>query len=374
VKRILFVATDVGTLVANRLPVILGARERGFDVEVACVDGPAAEILRQHNIVFHVLPIDRKGTNPFVELIGLIRLLRLIVRRKPDIVHAVAIKAVLYGGLASRLARTPAFVGAIAGMGSIFIGSSGRMRRLRAVLTHLLVLALNHRNCKIIVQNPDDFDAMVQIGRVPPENIQIIRGSGVRMADYTVEPEPENTAVAVMVCRLLYDKGIREFVEAARLVKRNMPDARFVVAGTQDPGNPSSVDDETLATWNAEGIVEFIGHSNDVAQLYAMSNLAVLPSYREGLPKALIEAAACGRAVVTTDAPGCNFAIEAGKTGLLVPVKNVSALADAIQALLSNAAVRNAMGVQGRIFAENEFGIEIVVDQHLSAYESLTRT
>lgn len=370
-KRILFVATDVGSLVANRLPVMLGARARGFDVEVACVDGAAAATIREHGIKFHPLPVDRKGTNPVKELISLFHLYRLIRARRPDIVHSVAIKAVLYGGLASRLARTPAYVGAIAGMGSIFIGSNKKMRRLRALLTCLFAFALSHRRRVIIVQNPDDFNEIARIGRVPDRDIHIIRGSGVDLALYPHCPEPQDDLVTVMVSRLLYDKGVKEFVDAAREVRQTIPQARFLLAGTQDPGNPSSVDDETLSAWEKEGIVELLGHCSDIANLYGRGNLAVLPSYREGLPKALIEAAACGRAVVTTDAPGCNYAIDPGVTGELVPVKDTAALAAAMRRLLLDSHARRQMGDAGRAFAEREFAIARIVDLHLRAYESL---
>ena len=216
---------------------------------------------------------------------------------------------------------------------------------------------------------------MARLAHLPERKVTIIRGSGTDLAQYRVMPFPTGVPVVLLAARLLVDKGLREFVQSAQILRQrglSTQDARFVIVGKPDPANPASLRPDELAQWAEEGVVEFWGHRTDMPQVMEAAHVTVLPSYYgEGLPKVLIEAAACGRAVVTTDHPGCRDAIEPNKTGLLVPIKNALALADAIEYLIKNTNVRKRMGAAGRALAEKEFAIEKIVAEHMKIYQKL---
>jgi glycosyltransferase involved in cell wall biosynthesis len=298
-------------------------------------------------------------------------LYRLMHQISPDLVHLVTIKPVLYGGIMARLLGVPAVVAAISGLGTVFVDRDQTRSWMRLAVGWFYRLALGHSNAKVIFQNPDDRAVLVGIGAVRDEKTSLIRGSGVSLASYTVRPEPEGVPVVTFAARLLKDKGVREFVEAALLLKERDVSARFWLAGSPDPGNVTSVSENDLSHWNKGRVVEVLGYQNDIPDLFANSNIVVLPSYREGLPKVLIEAAACGRAVVTTDVPGCRDAIQPETTGRLVLVRNAMALADAIQSLIEDPVRRKKMGAEGRAMAEREYAIDKVVDAHLAIYREL---
>ena len=368
--RLLFVVNAPEFFVSHRLPLALAAREAGFDVHVATGPGEAGPITNL-GILHHTLPLSRSGKNSMAELRSLWAIFRLMRRLKPDLVHLVTIKPVLYGGIMARLARVPATVAAISGLGTVFVDTDARARRVRKAVEVLYRLALGNRNIRVIFQNPDDCETLVALGAVRNAQAVLIRGSGVDLSAFPMLPEPPGTAVVSFAARLLNDKGVWEFVEAARLLQARGLDARFWLIGAADPGNPSSVSDKDLAAWRDEGIVELLGHRPEIPTLFAQSHIVVLPSYREGLPKVLIEAAACGRAVTTTNVPGCRDAIEPDQTGLLVPVRDPHALADSIQRLIEAPDLRRRMGAAGRALAEREFAIGQVVEAHLALYREL---
>ncbi|MAK55147.1 MAG: glycosyl transferase [Pusillimonas sp.] len=370
-RRLLMVVNNPAFVVSHRLPVIQAARKAGYDVHLATMDGPAVATLKALGFVHHVVPMSRSGRNPLKELFTIYALWRLFRRVRPDIVHTVTIKPVLYGGIAARLARVPGFVAAISGLGFVFTGSGVKARLLRDIATRLYRIALGHPNSRIIFQNPDDSRLLQKIGAVRESQVTMIRGSGVDMQAWPYEPERAGPPVALMVSRLLKDKGVEEFVEAARSSKNHPSGLQWKIAGSLDPGNPASFSLETLAQWKEEGAVTFLGECDNIGQQYAQAHIAVLPSYREGLPKSLIEAAASGRAVVTTDVPGCRDAIVPDETGLLVPVKDASALAAAVQRLADDKALRQTMGLAGRRLAEQVFDIREVQRRHLESYAAL---
>jgi glycosyltransferase involved in cell wall biosynthesis len=244
--------------------------------------------------------------------------------------------------------------------------------RLRQGLVGLVYgWALGHRNQAVIFQNPDDRDTLVAATGLPHSKVEMIRGSGVDLAQYTVAPEVAGVPVVLFPARLLADKGVFEFVAAARLLRAKGLAARFVLAGLMDTANPTSVTQAQLDAWLAEGVVEHWGYRSDMPQVLASATLVALPSYREGMPKALLEAAACGRAVVTTDVPGCRDAIEPSVTGVLVPVRAEEHLAHTIEQLLKQPEQRKAMAMAGRRLAEQEFDVRAVVEKHLAVYQRL---
>ncbi len=371
-QRLLFVVNDPSFFMSHRLAIALAAQNDGWDVHVATANGEAVETIKKHGLTHHVVAMSRSGKNPFSELVIIWSLLCLMRRINPDIAHLVTIKPVLYGGMAARIAKVPGVVAAISGLGSVFTEKTTKARLLRWIVHALYRLALSHKNIKTIFQNPDDESVLVRLGAVKPEHAVRIRGSGVAMGDYPFEPEPLGEPVVSFAARLLKEKGVVVFVDAARRLKQRGVDARFWLIGSPDPGNPATVTERELSEWRNEGVVELLGYREDVAKLFSQSSIVVLPSYYgEGLPKVLIEAAACGRAVVTTDHPGCRDAIEPDKTGLLVPPRDVGALADAIQFLIDNPNQRRAMGCAGRKLAERTYSIEKVVDAHLGVYREL---
>jgi len=369
---LLFVVNVPEFFLSHRLPLAIAARNAGFTVHIATGPGLACQQIAELGFEHHLLPISRSGLNPFAELRTLWNLYEVMREIRPDLVHLVTIKPVLYGGMMARLAGVPAMVAAISGLGTVFVDRDQKRSWMRSAAEWLYRLALGHPNARVIFQNPDDRAVLIRIGAVREEKTTLIRGSGVSLAVYLMRPEPEGVPVVTFAARLLKDKGVTEFLEAARVLRERGVVARFWLAGSPDPGNLTSISEKELSHWTKDGLVEALGYRSDTPSLFAKSNIVVLPSYREGLPKALIEAAACGRAVVTTDVPGCRDAIEPEKTGLLVPVRNVAALADAIQSLIEDRYRRMQMGASGRALAEREFAIEKVADAHLAIYHELT--
>ncbi|HAP27931.1 MAG TPA: glycosyltransferase family 1 protein [Achromobacter sp.] len=372
-RCLLFVVNNPAFFMSHRVPVALAAQKAGYDVHVATMDGPAVADIQALGMTHHPIPMTRSGKHPLQELGTLLALVRLFRRLRPDVVHLVTIKPVLYGGIAARLTRVPGMVAAISGLGFVFLSNSLKMRLVRAVVARLYRVALGHPNSRVIFQNANDRDLLKSLGAVREDQVVIIRGAGVDLNAYRPTPEPPAPPVVVtMVARLLRDKGVQEFVLAAKLLRERGVPVTMQLVGGLDAGNPTSATQADVDAWQEDGCVQALGERSDVAALYAAAHIAVLPSYREGLPKSLIEAAACGRAVVTTDVPGCRDAIEPNVTGLLVPVRDAAALADAIARLAEDATLRQSMGSAGRALAEREFDINQVARVHVALYDALS--
>jgi len=371
-KKLLFVVNIPNFFLSHRLPIAEAALNEGFDVHVATMGGNGVEKIEQLGFTHHFIPLSRSGRNPLKELIALYAIWSLFRKLHPDLVHLVTIKPVLYGGIAARILNLGGVVSAISGLGFIFIERPRiQTRLLRYVVLLFYRFAMGHPNQKVIFQNSADISTLVRSSVVSKDKTIIIRGSGVDFRDYSVLPEPDGVPVVMMASRLLKDKGVLEFVEAARLLQSLNVKAHFKLVGDTDYGNPESVTAELVQAWQKEGIIEYMGFRSDIPKLFSQANIITLPSYREGLPKVLIEAASCGRAVVTTDTPGCRDAIEPNLSGLLVPVRDANALAQAINRLLDNVELRHAMGKEGRALAEREFGIEKVIIAHMAIYHEL---
>ena len=374
-KQLIFVINDLGFFVSHRLPVALMAKKKGFDVRVAY--GEKGKGIPSKLVDLGIEPIKismpRGGTNPFLEILSLFEIWKLFRRLKPDLVHLVTIKPYIYGGIAARLAGVPAVVSAVSGLGSMFERKDLKRRLFRNFLYPFFRYAFNHKNQIIIVQNQDDGIKLVQLGLLPPVKIRLLRGSGVDLLKFNCKVELRGQIVISFVGRLLRDKGVFEFVEAARLLRLRGLNLRCWLIGDADPGNPTSVNHHDLGVWNSADYVEVFGFRKDIPELFLKSHIICLPSYREGLPKALIEAAAAGRAVVTTNVPGCRDAIINGETGVLVPVKDAKKLADALQGLVLHPQERIAMGKAGRLLAEQNFAVEKIVEAHLKIYKEVLK-
>lgn len=371
-RRLMYVVNNPAFFLSHRLPLAQAALARGDEVHLVTMPGPSVINALNFGMVHHSLPMTRSGGNPLQELRTLCTLWRLFHRVRPDVVHLVTIKPVLYGGIAARLAGVPGMVAAISGLGFLFTGDASQHGWTRRVALMLYRWALGHRNSRVIFQNAEDRDALLAVGAVREGQIVMIRGSGVDLEKYPALPEPPVPVKVVMAARLLRDKGVGEYVEAARLSRAQGASVQWLLAGQPDLGNPASVSEADVAAWRAEGAVEVLGERHDVAALYGAAHIVALPSYREGLPKSLVEAAACGRAVVTTDVAGCRDAITPNVTGILVPVRDAKALFEAVLALANDEAGRQEMGRQGRLLAEAEFDIRKVVQMHLALYDAVT--
>ena len=362
--KLLFVVTEDWYFVSHRLPLAVAAQAAGFEVAVATRAGRQADVIRNAGIRLIPSALSRRGGNPLAEVMALWRLYR---GEKPDLVHHVALKPVLFGALAAWLARVPAQVNAVAGLGWLFTSSGRVVRLVRPVLRGMLARLLNQPHSLTIVQNPED-KALLERSGVPAARLRLIRGAGVDVQIfYSVMPPPGPVCI-VLVARMLWDKGVGEFVEAARRLTETGVNARFVLVGDPDPANPASVPESTLRGWHGQHGVEWWGRRDDMPAVLQAAHIACLPSYREGLPKSLLEAAACGLPIVTTDAPGCREVVRDGVNGLLVPVRDAEALAAALEKLIGNAELRRRMGGQSRVRAETEFGQEIVIAQTLAVY------
>lgn len=372
-KKLLFIINEPTYFISHRLPIAIAARDAGYDIHVATGEPIVLQRIIDEGFSYHPLPLSRSGRQIFSELVSLFAMYRLMKHVKPDIVHLVTIKPVIYGSIAARFARVPAVVAAVSGLGYAFIDQYFEAKFLRTIISKLYQQAFRHKNLKVIFQNTDDQDTLLNLRALKKNQAILIQGSGVDLTHYQYHPEPDASPfIVVMAARLLQDKGVMEYVEAAKLLRLKGIHARFLLAGKVDPGNPSSIREKQLKSWIDAQDIEYLGYRQDTPHLFSQAHLVVLPSYREGLPRVLAEAAACGRAIVTTDVPGCRAAIIPGKTGLLAKARDVNSLADAIHTLLINSTLRNNMGAAGRKLAEREFDIINIVDEHMQVYQMVS--
>jgi glycosyltransferase involved in cell wall biosynthesis len=370
---LVIVVNEARFFLTHRLPLADAAHGAGYAVHIAVPRrsdgfGDLAAHAASNGLVLHDIPLDRRGMNPASEARLLTRLLGLYRRLRPAVVHHVTVKPVLYGSLAARAARVPRVVNAVAGLGYLHLARGWRARAARAAVRRLYRAAFDAPGVRVVFQNGDDRAAFVGAGLVPAPRAVLVRGgSGVDLARFRVRPAPDGAPIVMLPARMLWDKGVGEFVEAARLLRARGLGARFVLVGDTDV-NRAAVPRARLAGWQAEGVVEWWGRRDDMPEVLAAASVVVLPSYREGCPKVLLEAAACGRAIVTTDVAGCRDVVTPEREGLLVPARDAAALADAIAALVTDAPRRAACAAAARRRAEAEFGVGRVVAAHLALY------
>jgi glycosyltransferase involved in cell wall biosynthesis len=366
--RVLIVVNVEWFFLSHRLPIALGLQRAGCDVEVAASveQGRQGEI-EAHGFRFTRLELTRGSTNPLRELVFIWSLYRLYRARQPDVVHHVAVKPVLYGSLAARLARLPAVVNAVPGLGYLFSGAGLR----RGLATAAYRICCRGPRNHFIFQNPEDREALLAAGVATRGQAVLIRGSGVDIETFQPTPEPDGPPVVLMASRMLWDKGVAELIEAARLLRARGRSCRIVLAGGPDPENPRTVTTDELRAWEREGLIEWWGHQEDMVPVFQRASFVVLPSYREGTPKVLLEACASGRAIITTDVPGCREVVRHGENGLLVPPRDANALAAAIEQLAEDPARRQRMGQAGRAMAVAHFSDTAVVEATLRLYRDL---
>lgn len=370
--KVLFTFSDDRFFWSHRLCVARAALRSGYEVVIATGVYAYGQEIQDEG--FRLIPLEliRQNRSLVTEFRAVRQLRRVYREERPDIVHQVAIKAVLFGSMASVGMNHMRVVNALTGLGYLVASSSAKAAFLRAIIWRAFRFLLNDPDKRVLVENEDDRNLAINNLKVPPDKVIVTRGSGVDIELFQPTPEPAGAPVVVLAARMLWIKGIKEFVEAAQLLRARGVSARFVLAGDSDFNNPSCVPREQLMEWQKAGIVEWWGHQKEMPSVFKRATFVCLPSHGgEGVPKVLMEAAACGRAIVTTNVPGCREIVQDGLNGLVVPPEDAAALAAALEKLLQDSETRREMGAHNRQKAVEEFSEEAVVRQTLVLYREL---
>lgn len=371
-KKICFVVNSASFFLSHRAVIAKELLRKGAEVHVITAPGDGVEDILKLGAKHHSAKINRSGKNIVRELFLFYKLVRLLSEIKPDLVHLVTIKPMLYGGLASKILGIHCVVSAISGLGHVFSAQTKKMKLLKFFLTPLFKLAFRAEKSRVIFQNTSDRDVLLGMGVVTVDKVRMIKGSGIDLELYKPALNKANILTITFAARLLKNKGIHEFFDVAKIIKDEYPAVRFVVIGELDPDNPLSITDVELECWKKLDVVDFLGFKTDIQNFLAQSDIFVFPSYYgEGVPKVLLEAAACGCPIVTTDHPGCRDAVIDGVTGLLVPIKDKTALAKAIKKLMRSKILRKKFSIAARNYAEEEFDVKYVVEKHLDIYKEI---
>jgi len=359
----------------DRMQLVHAARDLGLEIHVAPHSGLPRPDLGNEPFTVHPIPMTRKGTSMWKEPATVLALLRLYRSLRPSLVHHLRLKPVLYGSLAANLAGVPAVVNTLTGLGFVFTDESEKTAPLRKWVEMGCRRAFRHSNLRVIFQNPDDRAVFIRKKIISGDQTAVIKGSGVDLSVYRPSPEPEGLPIVILASRMLWDKGVAQFVEAARVLKSEGVQARFALAGEPDPDNPAAIPQEQLEVWHESGEIEWWGLQDPKSMpgVLARSHIVCLPSYREGIPRILIEAAASGRPIVTTDAPGCRELVRPGVNGIIVPSRDTASLAGALRFLIEHPEARVAMGANNREVAVQEYSQELVISQFVAVYRDLLR-
>jgi glycosyltransferase involved in cell wall biosynthesis len=371
--KLLFLVAEDWYFCSHRLPLAVAAAKAGYEVCIATRTNHHAEVITTAGL--KLIPLHRmrrSGVNPFQELASFAELWCIYRREKPDLVHHVGLKPVAYGSLIAHLLGIRGIVNALAGLGFVFSSDRFAARVMRPVVKLVFSFFLKSRNSRVIVQNQDDFNFITQVINIPSFNVRLIRGAGVDLCLFREQPAPVQPPLVVLVARMLWDKGVGEFVEAATRIRSAGIKARFALVGIPDTENPTSVSERELRAWHESGNVEWWGYRADIPAVLAMASISCLPTfYGEGVPKALIEAMASSRAIVTTDIPGCRELVDQGRNGILVAPRDVSALSTALEMLIRDPERCNQMGIAGRQMVERSFSLNQVLKETLALYAEL---
>lgn len=371
-KKLLLVANVDWFFISHRLCIAEEAVREGWDVTVACEDTGRAEEIRAYGIKFVDLSFSRSGTNPKQELRTLLAFYKLYKKVEPDVLHHITLKPVIYGTFISKLLKTPAVLNAVSGLGYNFTGT--RRGPVQKTMIQLMRYGFKRKNLAFIFQNKDDLAELRDMGVIQPKNkIHFIKGSGVDLTKFINTGFTVGERVKILLpTRMLWDKGVAELRAASEILKNEYHNKiSFILAGLADEDNKAGVPSSYLTDWEDGEYVKWIGYKKEMAPIYNDSDIVVLPSYREGMPKTLIEACAAGRPIVTTDAIGCRECVDENVNGFKVPVKSTLELAEAIKKLVDNETLRISMGKASRKKAEREFDQKEVIKKHLLIYEEL---
>jgi glycosyltransferase involved in cell wall biosynthesis len=368
--KIMMAVNTLGSFLSHRRGLYLKLRAE-HEVQVILAENEAQQVPVDVINPSHLqsVPFSRKGTNPFAELRTIFAYYRLYRTHRPDLVHHFTIKPVIYGTFAARFAGVPRIVNSITGLGYVFTSNSFKARVLGILVKNLYRFCFASARVRVIFQNADDRAYFIREKILKEENCFLVEGSGVDTQKYVPSEVTNPVPVVFLASRLLIEKGILEFMEALQLLRAKGCQFQAMIAGDIDSGNPGSVSAEQVKAWKELGLAKFLGHQTDMVSLLKRIDIACLPSYREGLPMSLLEAMAAGKPVVTTDAPGCRSTVRDGKNGFLVPVKNASALADALETLIQDPKLRAQMGAQSRELALSLFSSERITTEIANIYK-----
>jgi glycosyltransferase involved in cell wall biosynthesis len=370
-KKILYVINVDWFFISHFLPIAIEAKYRGFEVHIACGITDKKEYLENFGFLVHPLSISRSGTTIGKELKTIYQIYKVMKLVTPEVIEFLTIKPVLYGGIIAKIFFTPKKIFYITGLGYVFINKGFKGTIVKNFVKFLYKLAIAGKNTIVITENIFDKNLIYSLNVLKETQITTIRGAGVDLNQYSYIEEDNKKTVVVLAARLLKDKGIFEYVEAAKILKNKGFEVEFELYGDIDIHNLATLTNLDLEKIKQDGFVKVYGFNSDIASVFSKANIVVLPSYREGLPKVLIEAAASGRAIVTTDVPGCRDAIEPNVTGLLCKVKDANSLSKGIEKLILDKDLRNSMGKVGRELAEKEFDIKKVIKKHFEIYEGI---
>lgn len=370
-QKIIFVVTEDWYFLSHRLPMARGAQSMGLDVIVATKATGQEKAIEAEGFLHVPLAIERAGLNPLSDWQLEKFLTDLYRRERPAIVHHVAMKPVIYGSRAARRAGIPGVVNALGGFGFLFVSNSLKARLLRPLVSAQLRQAFATPHSSLVLQNQSARDFAISKGLAEPDQITLIKGSGVDTDHFAPSAEPNGPVTCGFVARMLKSKGVEEIIGAAKILKAKGENIRFLMVGDADPSNPDSLSNDQMAAWQTEGLIDWRGRLADVAPIWAESHMALLPSWGEGLPKSLLEAASCGRPMITSNHTGCAELCRDGLDGLLIPDRDPQALADAIMALAKDPARRQQMGLSARQRIVDEFSNAVVSDQTKALYRAL---
>jgi glycosyltransferase involved in cell wall biosynthesis len=368
-KAILVANTD-WYLYNFRLSLVDQLQQVGYEVVMVSPPGKYSMMLRESGFQWVSWNVKRKSLSPVGEIRAILSLARIYTSLKADIVHHSTMKPVLYGSLAARLLGNIKVVNSVTGLGYVWMSSNRQIRLLRPLVKILFRVALSGENNRIIFENEQDQAFFIRENHVSPEKTHVIPGVGVNSDRFLPSPEPDGKPVILFPARILWDKGVGTLVEAARILKKSH-DAQVVLVGESDPGNPTSVEENVIKQWEKEGVIEYWGWKDDMARVYQECHIVVLPSFYEGVPTALLEAASCGRPIVASDIPGCRTIVMDGINGFLVPVNDVQELANALIKLVSDRNLRMVMGAAGRNFILEKFTTQNINQHTIQVYDSL---
>jgi glycosyltransferase involved in cell wall biosynthesis len=374
--KIFFFANTDWYLYNFRIGLAEAAKSRDADVIMLSPPGPFAPKIQENNFKWICVPMKRGSISPIKEIPSILNLIRIYSKEKPDLAQHFTLKCLIYGTIAAKLSGTPNVVNSITGLGYIFTNKSPKARFLNFIISPILRFILSFKNSYVILQNSDDFEELTKRKIINSDKTILIKGSGVNTDDFCpLKLNFNQTPKVLLATRLIWDKGISDYIKAVKILKQNGVNAEFLLAGNIDSGNPASVSNKDINKWIFEGIIHYLGHVEDMCSLLKKVDIVTLPTtYGEGVPRILIEAAASSVPLIATDVPGCREIVRHNKNGILIPPKDYLALADAINGLINNPEERIRMGKNGRQIAVQEFDEKIVIKKTLCVYQKLLST
>ena len=369
-KKLFLVVSEDWSFWSHRLPLALSAIDAGFEVTLYTKINHLEERINAEGIKVVNVNFSRSSKSPVIDLLNIIKLARIFRKEKPDIIHNVALKTIFVSSIAAAITKNTIVINAFTGLGYVFSSNQLQAKTIRFFIKPLFRFLMKKKCFWTIFQNPDDMKLFEDLKLSSPKRSVLIRGSGVDTKEFLQTDDINEIPIVMLASRILWDKGIGEFVEAAKRINKENIEAKFILVGDADAANPMSIPASTLKQWSSEGYITWKGHSNNMPETLSSASIVCLPSYREGLPKILLEAAAVGRALVATDVPGCREIVKNNENGILVKLKDVESLYDALKLLISNKEMRQAMGQKSRKLVESELSTDIINGQTLELYET----